>query len=109
MLQWNKINPSVSLVGTKKKFFGKCLYKIVVWAPGARLLQDYMVNESNIQDRIDQRIELYKQVNIYSSWRSNRSDSITHANAEQLKYLHKTKNQYKDQIKFRIEEPHITI
>jgi hypothetical protein len=109
MLQWNKINPGVSLVGTKKKFFGECLYKIVIWAPGARILQDHMINESTIQDRIDQRIEIYKQVTTYSSWRSNRSDSITYANAEQLKYLYQTKNQYKDQIRFRVEEPYVTI
>lgn len=104
---WNKLR--VNVTRTKKKFFGKYLYKLKVLAPGARLItyNRYSSIAAGIKDRKDYVDSI--GVTYGSSWLKQRANKrIENASAEQLEYL-KTIKENNEHLCFRIEEPHVSI
>jgi len=115
MLFWTKLNPTVKQISTKKKFFGKYLHKVNIWCPASRII----LNTNNISatELLKIRLELEEVTRSYNyggSWYNHRSQQRiseikNHAREQQLQYFINVKNQYKDQIKIRVEEPHLSI
>lgn len=116
MLSWTKLNPTVKIINTKKKFFNSYLYKIVIWCPGGRLILDRKSQDAAflLKNKISYLEVHQKAYNFGGSWfnsmASSRSAELrTEARVNQLQYLIDVKQTYNDQIKIRIEEPIVTI
>jgi hypothetical protein len=110
MLSWTKLNPTVKQISTKKKFFGKYLFKVNVWCPAARIIVDQSGN--NVDELLEQRINAmdWRYRNYGGSWDAARNAQIKqHADVKQLQNFIDIKHQFKDQIKIRVEEPHISV
>lgn len=104
---WNKLR--VNVTRTKKKFFGKYLYKLKVLAPGSRLItyNRYSSIDAGIKDRknyVDSIGTVYG-----SNWLQQRAARrIENASVEQLEYL-KSVKENNEHLCFRVEEPHVNI
>ena len=105
---WNKLR--IKVVRTKKKFFGKYLYKLKVLAPGSRLINFNRFDSiaSGIDDRINYIASIGKNYR-GSAWFHQRAlRRIENASVEQLEYL-KAVKENNTQLNFRIEEPHVSV
>jgi hypothetical protein len=116
MLSWTKLNPTVKIINTKKKFFNSYLYKIVIWCPGGRLILDRKSQDAAVllENRISYLEVNQKAYNFGGSWfgnmaRSRSAELRTGARVNQLQHLIDFKQTYNDQIKIRIEEPIVTV
>ena len=115
MLSWTNLNPTVKLVATKKKFFNNYLYKVVVWCPGGRLINDRHGRDA--ETLLANRIKLLSDQRSYNyggSWFNSMAtlrgkELEANGRADQLQHLINIKQQYKDRIKIRIEEPNVGI
>lgn len=112
MLSWTKLNPTVKIHSTKKKFFNIYLYKAVVYAPACRVILDKKDKDAN--SLIQKRIEFLlasKSYNYGGSWfRTHSLDRIRNdANAEQLQFFIDNFDVLKENCKLRFEEPYISI
>lgn len=115
MLFWTKLNQTVKIVNTKKKFFNNYLYKIVVWCPGGRLITDKHSKDAAflLKRRVEYLLE-EKSYNYGGSWfnqmtRSKGKYLEDNADVNQLQYYIDLNQQHADVIKLRIEEPTITV
>ena len=105
---WTKLR--IKTLRTKKKFFGKYLYKLKVLAPGSRLINYNRFDSiaSGIEDRINY-IESIGTTYGGSTWFRQRAlKRIENASVEQLEYL-KTVKENNTELNFRIEEPYVSI
>lgn len=115
MLSWTNLNPTVKIVATKKKFFNNYLYKVVVWCPGGRLINSRLDQDAEVL--LSRRIKLLSDQRTYNyggSWFSSMAtihgkELEANGRADQLQHLINIKQQYKDRIKIRIEEPNVGI
>lgn len=112
MLSWTKLNPTVKIIDTKKKFFNAYMYKAVVYAPGCRVILDKKEKDANIL--IQRRIEYLltsKSYNYGGSWfRTQSLDRIKRdANISQLQFFINNFEILKNDFKLRFEEPYISI
>lgn len=110
MLSWTKLNPTVKQISTKKKFFGKYLFKVNVWCPAARIVVDH--SDNNVAELLEQRIKVmdWRYRSYGGSWDAARNAQIKqHADVKQLQNFIDIKHQFKDRIKIRVEEPHISV
>lgn len=114
MLSWTKLSQTVKQVDTKKKFFGKYLFKVIIYCPGGRLILN--TTGKSIFDLVEDRIEFDKSIryNYGGSWahssisRSRNLEFKENVNIDQLEKLKFIKTENSD-IKVRIEEPHVSI
>lgn len=106
---WNKLR--VNVTRTKKKFFGKYLYKLKVLAPGARLIT-YNNYSDDIATGLEKRKKYINSIDSTyygSNWLKQRAEKrIENASITQLEYL-KSVKETNTHLCFRIEEPHINI
>lgn len=103
-LSWTNLNPTVKTVDTKKKFFNRYLYKIVLHVPGCRLVSSK--STASIQALLDYRLGLVQ----YNTRRfSNRDRGLHQASVPQLEYFRNIIEFYGEKIKIRIEEPILTL
>jgi hypothetical protein len=119
MLYWTKLNPTVKIINTKKKFFNSYLYKIVIWCPGGRLILDRKSQDAALllKNKISHLEKYHVTYNYGGSWfghmgsmaRSKNAELKISASVNQLQHLIDIKQTYNDQIKVRIEEPIVTI
>jgi hypothetical protein len=116
MLSWIKLNPTVKIINTQKKFFNSYLYKIVIWCPGGRLILDRKSQDAALllKNRISYLENHHVTYNYGGSWfghmnRSRSAELKDSASVNQLQHLIDIKQTYNDQIKVRIEEPNVTI
>ena len=110
-LSWTQLNPTVKQVSTKKKFFNQYLYKAVVNAPGCRIINDNKILTQGAAVCLQHRIEILEnQRSGYSNYyRSRAHYLLSHARADQLEYWLDIKNNYKNIVKLRLEEPHLSV
>lgn len=114
-LHWTDLAPNVKCIDTTKQFFGKYLYKIDVDVPAARILIDR--RNKPLEVLLDERIREAKDtIRRLSVWgRQNRvtlsswNQTINASSIEQLKYYKKVAEKHKGVIKFRVEEPTLSI
>jgi len=114
-LHWTDLAPNVKCIDTTKQFFGKYLYKVDVHVPAGRILVDkrnktleFLLNEriNEAKDTIHRLSAWGRQNRVtFSSW-----ERVIHGSSlEQLEYYKKIAAQHKGVIKFRIEEPTLSI
>lgn len=109
MLSWTKLNPTVKLVKTKKKFYNNYLNKIVVMCPGGRIINTSA--NTSVDDAIQRRIQILESYS-HSYMRSfyarifEFKDTVR---AEQITYYRDLLANNTSDIKLRIEEPNISL
>ena len=102
---WTNSTPQAKIVATKKKFFNRYLYKIVACVPSCRLILDK--GDRSIGEMLELRRADRRMFNSYFQLRiAHRSEP---AIVEQLEYYRSIYKEYKDSIKFRVEEPSLTM
>ena len=107
-LFWTQFSPKITLDHTIKKFYGKYLYRLVVYAPSG-----YLINQKNssIQEGINRRKLLNESARLinYAGYWGEMSvrHNITDANPEFLELIKSLKNNRT--FKIRAEEPRIQI
>ena len=106
-LFWKQLNPKVIYEPTRKQFYGKYCYKLVLKAYGSRSLNDNRFD--TLKEAIDDRILNYRAHNYGGSWRANYINDLHSADFDQLEELKSIKNGYDNLIKMRIEEPWVQI
>jgi len=101
---WIQCNPKIAVDHTLKKYFGKYLYKIVVYAPGGRLIDD----KTDIASALAHRREVIKNVTKSGWWGHRFSKDIDNADVGLLEILRDVRRNSAG-IKLRIEEPRVQI
>lgn len=112
MLSWTKLNPTVNLKSTTKKFYNKFLYKVKIFCPGSRMI--LLDNIDLVKERFKSRMEDVPSLRVYynygGSWAINRIEHFRdNAKLNQILYFHSVKETYKNKLSFRVEEPNLTI
>jgi hypothetical protein len=107
-LFWKQLNPNIIYEPTKKQFFSKFCYKLVLRAEVGRALTD--ASKLSIPQYVDRRIDNSRRhPNWGGSWRHTQPLSVPLANIPLLEELQSIKNGYGKTIKIRIEEPWLQI
>ena len=107
MLWWNNLNSNVKIVDTKKKFFDKYLYKAVIYVPMGRLI--LLDKPSLILGNYLRRQDDEVSYNYAGSWMKSRRYHNRYASLLNIEYFQKVKQENGNDLKFRIEEPYISI
>lgn len=102
---WTLCNPNIRVETTTKKFFGKFLYKLVIYVAGGRSIDSRRGIEESINHRRSQQ-----HLHTGSWWWQHRNPNLEKANIDLLKKVKELKDNRKNlNILVRIEEPHIQI
>ena len=101
-LYWNKLNPTVEFNSTIKQFYNQYLWRMVIDAPGGKLL--YSKNP-NLEEALEHRKNVKKLYNPGSWYR--RSTNVEQINLNLLSAVRAVKSDFIGQCKMRIEEPNI--
>lgn len=101
-LYWNKLNPTVEFNSTVKQFYNQYLWRMVIDAPGGKLL--YSKNP-NLEEALEHRKNVEKLYNPGSWYR--RSTNVEQINLNLLSAVRAVKSDFIGQCKMRIEEPNI--
>ena len=119
ILSWTNLNPNIEYCNTTKKFFGKFLYKVVVYLPGGNLIRN--TKFADMQFLLDERLSWHgRYYNYGGSWTgysrnglppyiAKRRKSLESARTEQLEYWRDVVKENNVNFKFRVEEPDIAI
>lgn len=102
---WKTLNSNIVLKHTKKKFFNRYYYNIRYWCPGGRIILG--PDRSDIELLVEYRQSQDRNYNYGGSWRSRLQTNKM--NVHQLTDMRNVKSKYLDVVKFRVEEPHITL
>jgi hypothetical protein len=89
---WTKLNRTVSIQYTKRKYYNKFLYKLSYRVPGVRVIS-WVKDHSEIDTKL-------KQWNSRTPWGSYLYDK---AEADQIKIFYDLYNEKSQDLKFRIE------
>lgn len=101
---WTLYNPNISVENTVKKYFGKYLYKIVVYAPAGRLID----SKGNIEQAFDHRIAISRNMS-HNTWWGRQNKELERADIGFLNALKKIRHDHVPGIKLRVEEPRVQI
>ena len=104
---WIQYNPKIEVTHTTKKYFGKYLYKLVVYCPAGRLIDSKPT--VSMADALAHRREVTKSINHGGWWGNRYSRDIDNANVEFLSQLQIIRHDRSLGIKLRVEEPRIQI
>lgn len=107
-LCWTNIKTNIVIKPTTKKYFGRYLYKANIFAPCCRLIERNRYGKS-IADGIQRRIATFRNDRFSGNWYLLKLEQLEKADAPTLEYIKQIKEQYKDLISLRLEEPYITI
>jgi hypothetical protein len=102
---WVQYNPKIQITHTTKKYFGRYLYKLVVYAPAGRLID----SKDSIAEALEHRRTITKSVNYGGWWGHRYSKDLDHADVEFLTRLQEIRNDRTLGLKLRVEEPRIQI
>ena len=109
---WLLLNADIKFEHTSKQFYGKYCFKLVVFAPGGRSIYN---NKRTIEQSIHIRQQVAKNYNPGGSWGVSRWSQegfgryVNLADVNLLAFFKQKKSQLKDTIKFRVDEPFITL
>lgn len=101
---WIRCNPKITVEHTTKKYYGKYLYKIIVYCPAGRLID----NKGPMADELEHRIDMFKHIAQSGWWGQRQNRDLANANVELLDVL-RTIRRNPNGIKLRVEEPRIQI
>jgi|DEB0MinimDraft_3_1074331.scaffolds.fasta_scaffold23465_3 hypothetical protein len=103
ILSWTKLNPTVKLEDTTKKFFKQYLYRARLYLPGGRLTQGYQ--EKSMSELIAWRKQMAtRYINYGGSWLAKKNGRVNDMRLEDLVYW-RTQIRAVSEFHFRIEEP----
>lgn len=104
---WIQYNPKISVTHTTKKFFGKYLYKLVVYCPAGRLID----SKPNVlmADALAHRREVSKNVNHGGWWGYRYNKDLENADISFLNLIRDIRQNRTLGVKLRVEEPRIQI
>lgn len=104
ILFWTQSNPKIKVDHTTKKYFNRYLYKLVVYAPGGRLVD----TRGDLDTALEHRRQLTRHVNVgYWGYRHNKE--LEKADIEFLSVLRDIRRDRSLNVKLRVEEPHVQI
>ena len=101
---WIRCNPNIAVDHTVKKFYGKFLYKIVVYCPAGRLID----GKGTMTDLLDHRRSVYKHINQSGWWGARQNRDLDNADIFLLDVMRGIRKNSTG-IKLRVEEPRIQI
>jgi hypothetical protein len=109
LFEWKKLNSNVSIIETKKKFFNSYYYNLKYFCPGGRIiLNNPDMDMFKITDAIEHRREMNRHYNYGGSWRVTR-ERLKDIDPLQLADMNTIKKNYASVVKFRVEEPYVTL
>ena len=103
--KWIQFNPKITVEQTTKKYFGKYLFKIVVYCPAGRLID----SKGSMNDALIHRREVHKSINYGGYWGNRNNKNLDKADVEFLEVLRELRNNDLLGIKLRVEEPSVQI
>jgi len=101
---WIQCNPKLTVEHTTKKYFGKYLYKLVVYCPAGRLID----SKGAMDKALEHRKMVSKQINYGGYWGQRNNKDLDQADVAFLDTM-RTIRQDSAGIKLRVEEPRIQI
>ena len=106
---WTKLNPNIVCEATRKQFYNRFCYKLVLEVFAARCINDIMGNQT-VKDYILYRKNRDQyQYSYGGSWFKKHADEMSKADPVFIEELISIKNGYGNRIKFRVEEPWVQI
>lgn len=104
---WIQCNPKITITHTAKKFFGKYLYKAVVYCPAGRLID----SKPNItmESALTHRLSVAKTINHGGWWGYRYNRDLESADLEFLTLMRDIRQNRTLGLKLRVEEPRIQI
>jgi hypothetical protein len=102
---WIQCNPKITVDHTTKKFYGKFLYKLVVYCPAGRLIDA----KGSMPDALEHRRTVAKNINHGGWWGRRTNPDLENADVEFLTMLKEVRHDRGMGIKLRVEEPMIQI
>lgn len=107
ILYWTQLNPNISFGHTQKQYFSRYLYKVVLYAPGGRLIDHKCSSMSAALEHRKQRNTIY---NYGGSWRDRYdSQSLREVDCDLLDTLRQVKSEFGSDVRLRIDEPNVQI
>ena len=103
--KWIRFNPKLTVEHTTKKYFGKYLYKIVVYCPAGRLID----SKDPMDKALEHRRSVTKHINQSGWWGARHHRDLDHANVALLDVLRDIRQNRTLGVKLRVEEPRIQI
>lgn len=103
-LFWTRCSPNITVEHTTKKYYGKYLYKIVVYCPAGRLVDA----KGPMDKELEHRKSIYKHINQSGWWGHRHNRDLDNADIPLLETL-RTIRKTVAGIKLRVEEPRIQI
>jgi len=102
---WIQCNPKITVEHTTKKYFGKFLYKIVVYCPAGRLID----SKGDMLPALEHRKNIYKHISGSSWWGARQNKDIENADVSLLEILRNIRMNKLLGFKLRVEEPRVQI
>jgi hypothetical protein len=106
LLFWTQLNPKIIYEPTRKQFYNKYLYRLVINCPGGRLIHD---KSGNMHHALKMRIQHHRFLNRGGSWWASQNKELDNASVDQLENLQELFREFESDIKIRIEEPTIQV
>jgi hypothetical protein len=103
--KWIQFNPKLTVEHTTKKYFGKYLYKIVVYCPAGRLVD----SKDPMDQALEHRRSITKHINQSGWWGARHHRDLDNADVEFLDVLRNIRQDRTLGIKLRVEEPRVQI
>ena len=104
ILFWTQSNPNIAVEHTTKKYFGKYLYKIVVYCPAGRLID----GKGTMSNELEHRRDVAKNIDKSGWWGYRYNKNLENANIELLELMRDIRRNPHG-IKLRVEEPRIQV
>lgn len=104
-LFWIQCNPNLAIEHTTKKYFGKYLHKLVVYAPAGRLVD----SKGPMEKELEHRKTVSKHINQGGWWGHRYNKDLDNADVDFLNTLRDIRHDRTLGIKLRVEEPMIQI
>ena len=102
--KWIQFNPKITVEQTTKKYFGKFLYKLVVYCPAGRLID----SKDSMYEALTHRREVKKSFNYGGYWGIRHNRDLDKADIDFLETMRVIRKNPAG-FKLRVEEPRIQI
>lgn len=105
---WTKLTPKIEYIPTRKQFYGQYLCKLTLEVNGSRLI--YANPKDSLLEELYRRIEQYKKYSRGGSWHSaEKTRELMATNIDEIERLRLLKEEYKNTVRIRVEEPNIQL
>lgn len=105
---WTKLTPKIKYEPTRKQYYGRYLCKLTLEVNGARLI--HANPKDSLLEELYRRIEHYKKYSRGGSWHSvEKTRELMATNIDEIERLRLLKEEYKDTLRIRVEEPTIQL